>query len=250
VLVIDDDPAYQELVARFLRREGFEVWTARDGASGLAEARRLRPKVILLDVTMPGMDGWAVLRSLKDDRELRDIPVVMVTFINDNGLASALGAVEHVTKPVRWEKLRLVMDRFRGVEGDVLVVDDNADARARLRNVLERDGWTVAEAENGRDALERIAASRPKVILLDLEMPVMDGFAFLQSFRNHGGYDDVPVVVITARDLSREDRENLAGAEKVLSKAEMSLRKLSRELLDVTQERSGGPGAPGPDMGA
>ncbi|MFC0408725.1 response regulator [Roseomonas elaeocarpi] len=246
VLVIDDDPAYQELVARFLRREGYEVWTARDGVSGLAEARRLRPKVILLDVTMPGMDGWAVLRSLKEDGELREIPVVMVTFINDNGLASALGAVEHVTKPVKWETLRGVMDRFRGVEGDVLVVDDNADARARLRSALERDGWTVAEAENGRDALERIAASRPKVILLDLEMPVMNGFAFLHSLRDQRSYDDVPVVVITARDLSREDRESLAGAEKVLSKAEMSLRRLSRELLDVTGDRPDRPNAPDP----
>ena len=234
VLVIDDDPAQLELMARFLAREGFAARTAHDGASGLDMAKALRPKVILLDVTMPGMDGWSVLRALKADPDLADIPVIMVTFISDNGLASTLGAADFVSKPVKWERFRQVMDRFRDRTGDVLVVDDDPDARERLRAALERDGWTVAEAVNGQDALDQVRQTLPRVILLDLEMPVMDGFAFLHAFRALPGCQEIPVVVITARDLSRQDRQELLEADKVLAKGETSLRALSNELLAAT----------------
>ena len=238
VLVIDDDPAQLDLMARFLAREGFAARTAQDGASGLSMAKALRPKVILLDVTMPGLDGWSVLRALKAEPELEAIPVIMVTFISDNGLATALGAADFVPKPVKWERFRQVMDRFRDRAGDVLVVDDDPDARARLRVALERDGWTVAEAVNGQDALDRVGHSLPRVILLDLEMPVMDGFAFLHAFREQPGCQEIPVIVITARDLSRQDREELAEAQKVVTKGETSLRSLSSELLALTASTS------------
>ncbi len=234
VLVIDDDPSQLELMARFLAREGFAARTAHDGVTGLQMAKVLRPKVILLDVTMPGLDGWTVLRALKADPEMADIPVIMVTFISDDGLASSLGAADFVTKPVKWERFRQVMDRFRDRVGDVLIVDDDADVRRRLRLALERDGWTVAEAQNGKDALERVTLTLPRVILLDLEMPVMDGFSFLHTFRGLPGCQDIPVVVITARDLSRQDREELREADKVLTKGETDLRALSNELLAVT----------------
>jgi len=248
VLVIDDDPAHLDLMARFLRREGFDARTASDGASGLVAAKSLKPRIILLDVTMPGVDGWAVLRTLKDDPDLKDTPVVMVSFIDDNGLASVLGATDYVTKPVQWEKLRGVLEQLREVEGHVLVVDDNAEARVQLRGALERDGWPVAEAVNGRDALDKVAVQRPKVVLLDLEMPVMDGFAFLHAFREREGCADIPVVVITARDLTREDRQNLQGASKVLAKGTTSLRTLSKEIMEAAHEPSrepSGADAPG-----
>ncbi len=241
VLVIDDDAAQRDLMARFLDREGFRTVAAADGPSGLAMARALRPRAILLDVTMPGMDGWSVLRALKADPSLAGIPVVMVTFINDNGLATALGAADHVTKPVKWERFRAVMDRFRGTEGDVLVVDDNPDTRLHLRTALERDGWTVREAANGREALASVGRALPSVVLLDLEMPVMDGFAFLRAFRERDGCRDIPVVVITARDLTREDRQHLLGADRVFSKTDTTPRALSRELLSVAHVPSGRP---------
>ncbi len=235
VLVIDDDPAQLELMARFLVREGFAARTAHDGAKGLAMAKELRPKVVLLDVTMPGLDGWSVLRNLKADPDLADIPVIMVTFISDSGLATSLGAAEFVTKPVKWERFRQVMDRFRDRAGDVLLVDDDPDARGRFRTALERDGWSVAEAIHGQDALDHVKQSLPRVVLLDLEMPVMDGFAFLHAFRQLPGCQEIPVVVITARDLSRQDREELREADKVLTKGETSLRALSSELFTVTK---------------
>ncbi len=235
VLVIDDDPAQRDIMTRFLAREGFTPHTAANGSIGIDLARTLRPRAILLDVTMPGIDGWTVLRALKADPDTADIPVVMVTFINDNGLSSALGAADHITKPVRWDIFRKTMEPFRDTEGDVLVVDDNADTRRHMRAALERDEWTVSEAANGREALAKVAVSRPRVVLLDLEMPVMDGFAFLHAFRDLPGCRDIPVVVITARDLTRADRESLQTASKVLNKGEDSLRHLSADLQAVTR---------------
>ncbi|MGI4800639.1 MAG: response regulator [Janthinobacterium lividum] len=230
VLVIDDDPAQRELMSRFLEREGFAARTAPDGRSGLEMARTLRPRAILLDVTMPGMDGWSVLSTLKADPELTGIPVVMVTFVSERGLAKSLGAADYVAKPVEWDRFKQVMDRFRDADGDVLVVDDDADTRERLRTVLEKNGWTVAEASNGAEALEQIRLGVPRVILLDLTMPVMDGFAFLQELREQPGCLDVPVVVLTARDLTNEDRQRLHAASQVLNKGDTSLRDLAGKL--------------------
>lgn len=241
VLVVDDDPGQRELLTRFLEREGFAVRTAPDGPTGLELARELQPHAILLDVMMPQMDGWSVLTTLKAEPRLARIPVVMVTFVNEPELGASLGASDTVLKPVQWERLRSVMERFRGEAGDILVVDDDADARARLRFVLERDGWSVSEAENGQAALEQVARAVPQLILLDLTMPVMDGFAFLHELRLHPEYDDVHVVVLTARDLNMAERLQLDGADRLLSKSETDLRQLSGTLRQMTPPYAVGP---------
>ncbi len=231
VLVIDDDATQRELMGRFLERTGYAARSAADGATGLAMARTLRPHVILLDVTMPGMDGWSVLGALKADPAVAGIPVVMVTFLEQRALASSLGAADYIMKPVDWNRLGLVMDRFRSAEGDVLVVDDDADTRGRLRHALEKQGWSVAEAQDGRDALEHVARALPRVILLDLSMPVMDGFEFIERLRERPGCGTVPVVVLTSLSLTPEDRRRLRGANQVLSKGSVSLDELTRKLL-------------------
>ena len=240
ILVVDDDETQRDLTSRFLLREGYTPRVACDGASGLALAKQLRPRAILLDVTMPGMDGWSVLSALKADPEVAPIPVVMVTFTSERALASSLGAADYVIKPVDWERLRLVMERFRESDGDVLVVDDEADTRHRTRQVLEKHGWTVVEASNGAEALERVKHAVPRVILLDLNMPVMDGFDFLQALRQRPGCDRVPVVVLTALDLTTEDRRRLRGANQVLSKGDVSLHDLAEKLrtLGVAEHRA------------
>jgi CheY-like chemotaxis protein len=229
VLVIDDDPAQRELMARFIERQGFSARTASDGPKGLAMARALRPRAILLDVMMPQMDGWSVLSALKKDPDLAKIPVIMVTFVDERGLSSTLGAADHVNKPVHWDKLKRVMDRLREAEGDVLVVDDDPQVRERLRTVLERSGWTVQEAGNGQEALAKVMHGPPRAILLDLTMPVMDGFGFLHALREKPGCADIPVIVFSARDISAKDREQLRDADRVLSKT-VSLRDLTGEL--------------------
>ncbi len=230
VLIIDDDPAQRDLMTRFLKREGFDAVSAADGQSGLQMARAVRPRAIMLDVMMPGMDGWAVLSQLKADPDLAGTPVVMVSFVNEQALGMSLGASDWVPKPIEWDELRRVMDRFREEGGEALIVDDDPGLRERLRSTLERNGWTVAEAENGRAALDIVAHRPPKVILLDLMMPVMDGFSFLQALRERPGCENIPVVVLTARDLSAEDRLRLGGADRVFSKGETSLRDIAGEL--------------------
>ncbi len=234
VLVVDDDNSQRDLVTRFLEREGFAVRTAPDGRTGLDLARSLQPRAILLDVMMPSMDGWSVLSALKADSDLAKIPVVMVTFVNEPALGASLGAAETVLKPVEWDRLRRVMERFRGDAGDILVVDDDADARRRLRTVLERDGWTVSEAGNGEEALVQVAKTPPQLILLDLTMPLMDGFTFLHELRERPGCEHIPVVVLTARDLDASERRQLEGASRVLSKGDTNLHQLAGELRALT----------------
>ena len=234
VLVIDDDPAQRELLRRFLEREGFAVRLAHDGRSGLEMARELVPRAILLDVMMPQMDGWSVLAELKKEPALERIPVVMVTFVNEPGLSNFLGAADTVLKPVEWDRLKTVMEQFRGEPGDVLVVDDDADTRARLRMIFERQGWTVAEAGNGQEALDIVTHAPPQIILLDLTMPVMDGFTFLHMLRERPGCQDIPVIVLTGRLLDEDEKQQLEGADRVLSKGETNLRQLAGELRALT----------------
>lgn len=230
VLVIDDEASQRDLMSRFLERQRFDVRTASDGSTGIAMARSLKPRAILLDVMMPHMDGWSVLKTLKADPELARIPVVLVTFVADVGLGSAMGAVDHLAKPIDWQKLKTLMDRFRDAEGDVLVVDDDEDMRARLRTILERDGWTVQEASNGAEALEHVLVAAPRVILLDLTMPVMDGFAFLGRLRETPGREDTPVVVLSARDITADERAALAEADRILKKGDTSMQALKGEI--------------------
>ncbi len=236
ILVIDDDQTQRDLTSRFLEREGFAARTAADGSTGLSLARRLRPRAILLDVTMPGMDGWSVLTKLKADPDLATIPVVMVTFHSERGLAASLGATDYVMKPVDWNRLRRVMAGFRHTEGEVLVVDDEADMRDIVRQALHRNGWSVVVAANGLEGLDAVTRSIPRVVLLDLNMPGMDGFDFLREFRLRPGCGTVPVIVLTARELTPEDRRRLRGANQVLNKGDTRLNDLVERLRRIGLE--------------
>ena len=233
VLVIDDDQATRDLLARFLTREGFKVATAPDGKAGLEHARAQRPRAILLDVTMPRMDGWAVLRTLRADPELGDVPVIMVTVLDEQNLAFSLGATDYLQKPVDWGLLKEAMDRFRPkhYDGPVLVVDDDPDLRELMSVQLKRDGWEVTTAPDGKAGLAAVAEHKPRLILLDLMMPEMDGFGFLRMLRSRPEWYDIPVVVLTAKDVTAADFRQLAGqADRVLQKAGLSFSDLSATL--------------------
>ena len=212
VLVIDDDHIACDLMDRSLTKEGFKVVTASGGEQGLKLAREIKPHVITLDVLMPGMDGWAVLRELKADPELSTIPVVMVTMADDRNMGYALGASEYLTKPIDREKLAATLGRLReGEPGSVLVVEDDAATREMMVRTLQQEGWKAAEAENGRVALDRVAEAIPDLILLDLMMPVMDGFEFIAMLRQKEAWRRIPVVVVTAKDITPEDQQRLEG---------------------------------------
>jgi CheY-like chemotaxis protein len=196
------------------------VATAPGGEEGLALARELSPSLILLDVMMPGMDGWAVLRELKSDPALQGIPVAMVTVVDDERMAYSLGASEYLTKPVdRSRLLELASALVSGSQGHALVVEDDDASRQVVVRALTSAGWDVVEAANGQEGLERVAERCPDLILLDLMMPVMHGFEFMERLRANQATCDVPVVVLTAKELSTSEREFLtAHAQRVLQK--------------------------------
>jgi signal transduction histidine kinase/DNA-binding response OmpR family regulator len=214
VLVIDDDPSARELLRRMLEGVAVQIVTAKDGRGALDLARSLHPVAITLDVLMPEMDGWEVLSELKADPETRDIPVIIVTMTNDRNLGFALGATEFLTKPVRREDLSEILGRFVTGNGahDALVVDDEPENRELMRRTLEGEGWRVREAENGRVALDEVATHPPSLILLDLMMPVMDGFEFVLEMRRRDPANEIPIVVVTAKDVTEEERRRLSGS--------------------------------------
>jgi signal transduction histidine kinase/CheY-like chemotaxis protein len=240
VLVIDDDPMVHDLMQRFLSKEGLRMQAASSGEEGLRLAKALRPAAITLDVLMPGMDGWAVLTALKADPALADIPVMMLTIVDDRHMGYTLGASEYLTKPIDWNRLAVLLQKYRCVHPpcSVLVVEDDTAMCQMLRRTLEKEGWAVTEAANGRVALECIAENRPELILLDLMMPEMDGFAFVEALRNHEAWRPIPIVVVTARDLTPDDRQRLNGyVEQILQKGAYSREELLREVRDLVAAR-------------
>jgi signal transduction histidine kinase/CheY-like chemotaxis protein len=232
-LVIDDDENACDLLARSLAKEGFRVVTAASGEAGLRAAREYKPDVITLDVLMPGTDGWSVLRHLKTDPEASPIPVVIVSMAAGLEMGRVLGAADFLPKPVDRERLASIVRRYRGVRSPslALVVEDDAASRELLRRTLEQDGWSVIEASNGREGLRALERALPDLILLDLMMPEMDGFTFVEALGASPAWAGVPVVVLTAGELSADERRRLQGhVRQVLTKGALNREQLAREI--------------------
>ncbi len=238
VLVVDDDEAVHDLVGSMLGREGYRVLHARSGDEALEITRKERPDAITLDVMMPQMDGWSVLTSLKADPELSHIPVIMLTMLHERAIALSLGASGYITKPVDWNQLSAVLKRHsrHGDEIRVLVVDDDPEMRRMTRRMLERMGLEIGEAADGAQALAWLEANpAPSIVLLDLMMPVMDGFEFLERIRNSERWSALPVLVVTAKALDAREIEFLhSSTQKVIEKGATTgtdLRAAIREVL-------------------
>jgi signal transduction histidine kinase/CheY-like chemotaxis protein len=239
VLVIDDDPSVQELMQRFLTREGFQVLGACSGADGLELARKYIPDVIVLDVMMPSVDGWTVLTEIKADPQLADIPVVMVTMVDDKNLGFALGAADYLLKPIDYDRLAELLHKYgtNNASASVMVVEDNAENREMMRRQLTKSGWQVIEAENGRIALDLMQTQQPSIILLDLMMPEMDGFEFLDQIRHRPEWRKIPVIVLTAKDLTPDDRRRLDGhIERLYQKGSFDRQALLNEISQLTSQ--------------
>lgn len=250
VLVIDDDRAIADLIAHTLAQAGFRVETADSGAAGLQRAAELRPDLITLDVLMPVLDGWQVLTQLKAHPVTQEIPVIMITIMEDRERGFSLGVTDYLLKPIDRQRLTQAAARYRhaaaefsdgGSAGDLaLVVDDDPMMRDLLVTALNEQNWQVLEAENGRIGLEKLQMLEqkgppeqlPSLILLDLMMPEMDGFEFVDTLRKKPGWCNIPVLVITAMELSVEQRQQLNGCvERVLQKGDS--RRISTLLEDV-----------------
>jgi signal transduction histidine kinase/DNA-binding response OmpR family regulator len=236
VLVIDDDSAQRDLMRRFLTKEGFCVRVAASGEEGLRLARHLRPIAITLDVMMPEMDGWAVLKTIKADVVLRDTPVIMLTMLDDLELGFALGAEDYVMKPVNRRRLSRIIKRYSCANPPcpILLVEDDPAVRNVMRKMLEKLGCAVTEAENGEKGLASIERERPSLIFLDLIMPVMDGFEFADRVRQHSEWKNIPIVVVTSHELTGQERRRLNyNVEAVIQKSGSSKDELLKLVKDA-----------------
>jgi PAS domain S-box-containing protein len=245
ILVVDDDPNSRELLQRTLESEGFSVVTASTGEEGLELARELKPSLMTLDVLMPSMDGWSVLQEVKANPELENIPVMMISIAGDKDLGYTLGAVECLTKPVDRDKLRQLASQYASPAGGgrALVVDDDQGIRSLFQRALADDGWTVDEAENGAIALDLAGKNRPDLVLLDLMMPVMDGFEFVMHYRKLEGCTGTPIIVVTAKDLDQNERDRLlGGVERIVEKGALTRQQLLKQVRELVSQHGVTPG--------
>ncbi len=241
VLVIDDEASARGLLKKRLEAEGCSVLLAKSGAEGLALAAEHLPALITLDVMMPGMDGWTVLRRLKADNKLKNIPVVMISMVGNKAMSYSLGAVESLQKPVDRGKLSGLVKKYASSgPKTALVVEDDPAARETMVRTLQVDGWEVDEAENGKIALEKSEQSEFKLILLDLMMPVMDGFEFLERLRSSDHPSaNTPIIIVTAMELNTEDRERLqTSVSDVVQKSGGDVEGVLEDLLSLVHRQS------------
>ena len=240
VLVIDDDATARELISDHLKAGGFSVVTAAGGVEGIKLAKELQPTAITLDVMMPDLDGWSVLAALRQNPELADIPVIMVSIVDDKRRGIALGAAGYLTKPIDRERLHRLVRRFQAPTRAtrVLMVEDDASQRERMLGWLERPHWIVREAANGQEALDLLREEKPDVILLDLMMPEMDGFEVVAALQGNKDWRDIPVIVITSLDLDAKDRARLnSGVQSVLVKEKFRPEDLVEHIRRLVQSR-------------
>jgi CheY-like chemotaxis protein/anti-sigma regulatory factor (Ser/Thr protein kinase) len=235
VLVIDDDSVVQELLQNYLNKQGYQVALANNGHEGIELARKLKPQAITLDVMMPGVDGWMVLNQLKKDPELSRIPVIIVSFIEDKSIGYSLGAAEYLSKPVDREQLNRVLKKFLDTQNKgsqlILLVEDDQMTRNMLGTMLRKAGWQVQLAENGTMALQHLTTVMPDLIISDLMMPEMDGFELVDRIKSNILWKQIPVVILTAKDLTQAERNHLnAQVARIFQKGNYQREELLQEV--------------------
>jgi len=232
VLIIDDDPHSTDILTEELKAANYSITSVEDGPTGIQRAKELQPDLITLDIVMPGMDGWEVLRQLKLDPATSEIPVVLVTVMGDTRKGLALGASGYLSKPFQPEELKSVLGRALGNQfGEVLIVDDDLMSREIARDALQSTGMKIVEAGDGEEALKRIAERMPDALLLDLNMPRMNGFELLEQLRVRQLIGSMKIIIVSGRHLTIEERTSLAGnVAGFLDKSDWSEQELRLEL--------------------
>lgn len=236
VLVIDDEVDVRDMYSRMIKKAGYPVMVAASGEEGLQMAQRFNPKLITLDIFMPGMDGWAVLSKLKSDKKLRDIPVLISSINEDKQLGFSLGATEFITKPVDRDHLIKLLNIYVKTEtlreqGTILIVEDDENTRLLMKEIVLKTEYEPIIATNGQEALEWLEIENPHMILLDIVMPVMNGFEFINEIQSDDKWRDIPVIVLTSKDLTQEERLLLTGrAKAIFQKGAISQKQLLEEL--------------------
>ena len=231
ILLVDDDTATHDVVKRAIKKEGHTVFSCFDGDEGIEQARKVEPKLILLDVLMPGRDGWSVLKELKKDKKLKNIPVVITSVLNEESLASSLGADDYMKKPIdRTFFLNIVKRYITEKDQKVLIVDDDENTRDLLNKILNNEGYLSIDAKNGEDALERVK-EKPDLIVLDLDMPKMDGFEFIERTQEDG--IKIPIVVFSGKDITAVEEKMLSKFTEGIVKKESKVQTLVNEVNQI-----------------
>jgi CheY-like chemotaxis protein len=239
VLVIDDNHNDRRFLHHYLSGEGYNVALATNGQQGLQMALEIIPDLITLDVMMPDMDGWETLVSLKNNPKLAQIPVVMSSIIEDRHLAQTLGAIDYLVKPVEKNRLIKVIDKHitRSEQGLIMVVEDDTDSREMLCRLLMQEGWRVQAAANGIQAIELLKVEQPLLILLDLMMPEMDGFEVINKVRKKPDWQNIPIIVITAMDLTTAEHNLLADqVTNIFQKGKYNQQQLITEVQGLVED--------------
>ena len=242
VLVVDDDPATHDVIRRTLADAGIEVISATTGAEGLRLAQEARPDSIILDILLPDIEGWEVLLELKSNPDTADIPLIVVSIVEDANRAFRLGAQDYLVKPVDRERLLSTLTRYESPDGDnvVMVVEDDEALRELLCGRIAREAphWEVVPAANGRQACEQLeAGNQPRLVLLDLMMPEMDGFEFLEHIRAKSAWADIPVIVVTAMTLTRTQQNKLnRHVERIIKKGEQTPGQIADAIVGMLQD--------------
>lgn len=234
VLVIDDEESSRDMLRHIIEKAGYSAILANNGEEGLRLARENRPQLITLDIIMPGMDGWAVLGKLKSDERLRDIPVSILSISEDKNMGYSLGATEFLTKPIDRRHFTNVLTKYakkKNGKARILIVEDEKDTQQLMEQTVARGNYVPVTAANGVEALKQMEITLPDMILLDLMMPEMDGFEFIEKIQTREEWRDIPVIVLTAKDVTQEDRQRLNGTvQNILQKGTYSQKQLYQEL--------------------
>ena len=238
VVLIDDDVTMHDLIKRTLNKIGLTLVGATDSEKGMQMVRETKPKLLLLDVLMPGRDGWSILRECKSDPELKDMPVIMVSQLNQDTLANSLGADDYITKPIDRE---LFLKTIKNILGDgdtdnnkILIIDDDENTRDLLSRMLKEGGWVPKTAKDGKEGLDQLGED-PALIVLDLEMPRMDGFEFLNQYIETVNEEDrCPILVYSGKDLTDVQKELLGNnVEGLVRNDEVSMDELSAIVKEI-----------------
>jgi signal transduction histidine kinase/CheY-like chemotaxis protein len=233
VLLVEDDEHSIELLSLYLQDSGFGGVVARSGEEGLTLARRLRPQGIVLDILLPGLDGWEFLARSKVDPAIAEIPVIIVSMVDERGRGLALGAADYLVKPIARGDLLGALSRVTGAsQATVLTIDDDPMALELANAVLEPAGYIVLTARTGGEGVALARSAQPDVILLDLVMPEVDGFAVVEQLRADPRTSSIPIVVLTSKTLTTEDERRLRGRIASLAQKGELDRHALLELLD------------------
>ena len=239
ILVIEDDPKAAELISIYLRDADYDVEVAPDGQEAVKMAHDIQPFAITLDILLPKKDGWQILQELKADPKTKEIPVIICSMIDDHQLGVSLGAIGHITKPIRKTELLEVLNRCREHHGDgkpfvVQVVDDDPNAVELVAAILEPEGFGVLKAYGGEEAVAIALEYKPDLLVLDLMMPKVSGFDVIQALNEQEHGSDIPIIVLTAKELTADDRRKLNNyIERVMQKAKFKREDLIKEIRKI-----------------